>query len=97
MLASSRARIGDVERLDGRSTSETQEYVMTNNPEIPRKRSGNSKPDALISMDRRAVGGREKKKGRQSTRDRDQPVGRDIRESPRASTIPPYPKQRIDD
>jgi hypothetical protein len=97
MLASSPPRIGDVERLDGHSANETQEHVMTNIPEIPRKRSGKSKPDALISMDEDAVGGREKKKGRQPKRDRDQPVGRGIRESPRGSTIPPYPKQRIDD
>jgi hypothetical protein len=94
MLASSRPTIGGVERLDGHSANETQESAMKNVSEIHRKRVGKTKHDALMAMDN---GGGEKKKGRQAKRDRDRPSGRESTESPRGSTIPPYPKQRIDD
>jgi hypothetical protein len=70
---------------------------MKNIPEIHRKRLGKSKPDALLSMDQGAVRGGEKKKPRQARRDRGQPSAGENRESPRGSTIPPYPRQRIDD
>jgi hypothetical protein len=76
---------------------ETQESVMKNVQEIHRKRVGKNKHDALMAMEDGAGGGREKKKGRHAKRDRDRPSGRESTESPRGSTIPPYPKQRIDD
>jgi hypothetical protein len=88
----------DVERIDGQSASETQESVMKNVQEIHRKRVGKNKHDALMAIeDGAGGGGREKKKGRHAKRDRDRPAGRQSTESPRGSTIPPYPKQRIDD
>jgi hypothetical protein len=87
----------DVERIDGHSASETQESVMKHVQEIHRKRVGKNKHDALVAMEDGAGGGREKKKGRHAKRDRDRPPGRERTESPRGSTIPPYPKQRIDD
>jgi hypothetical protein len=87
----------DVERIDGQSASETQESVMKNVQEIHRKRVGKNKHDALMAIEDGAGGGREKKKGRHAKRDRDRPAGRQSTESPRGSTIPPYPKQRIDD
>jgi hypothetical protein len=70
---------------------------MKNIPEIHRKRVGKTRPDALMAMNEGVGSGREKKKGRQAKRDHDRPSGRESTESPRASTIPPYPKQRIDD
>jgi hypothetical protein len=70
---------------------------MKNVSEIHRKRVGKTKHDALTAMDDGTGGGRERKKGRQAKRDRDRPSGRESTESPRGSTIPPYPKQRIDD
>jgi hypothetical protein len=67
-----------------------------------RKRFGRTTPDARGVADEPAGDqhrpqDQETKKAPPEKQDRSQPAAREIRETPRGSTIPSFPKQRIDD
>jgi hypothetical protein len=60
-----------------------------------RKRFG--KTTTAMSVAEPGRGDHEKKKAHSIKQERDQPAGRENRETPRGSTFPAFPKQRIDD
>jgi hypothetical protein len=62
-----------------------------------RKRFGKATPDVGNSVEERAREEPTKRKAPSIKQDRSHAPGRESRESPRGSTIPPFPKQRIDD
>jgi hypothetical protein len=62
-----------------------------------RKRFGKATPDVRNSVEERGHEEHAKKKAVPNKQDRSHAPGRESRETPRGSTIPPFPKQRIDD
>jgi len=60
-------------------------------------RKGLGKPADIVWSNGQDRGPAKKKSARPVKAERDQPAARAQTESPRGSTIPPYPKERIDD
>jgi hypothetical protein len=70
---------------------------MKNLQKIARKRSDPPAPDNIVSVDGFQRDREKKKTTRATKRQRERLSGREGSETPRASTLPSFPKQRIDD
>ena len=88
------ARLGEIDNADQeRWKRPLPEFIE----DAYRKRFGRTTPEGGGFGDQRHPGEEETKKAPSPKPERNQPAGREVRESPRGSTIPPFPKQRIDD
>jgi hypothetical protein len=90
------ARLGRIDNADQeRAKRPLPEFIE----DAYRKRFGRITPERGASGEQRpgGEGEEETKKAPSAKPEGSQPVGREVRESPRGSTIPPFPKQRIDD